>query len=337
MHSGDAGREVEVIGLWELLTHACRLHSRQQRRRIQGELQGTGIISALEHLFTACSQLEYLCICRSFEDEASRCTALGLRLPPRLKFLALYGNSQFTQALLDVEKCRALAPNLRGLQLYQTDGSAPLPNHLSELVNLTYLGVAVTKVNGPSLLPTLAAMPQLKALELRDCNDMTSGVIDDFATHCQQLEHLSLIDVEFRGNATELEVLRQVSMRLVQLRSLFIREFRWDRGSVDWSWLRSVAARGLLEYVHVCIGPRWSPDYRKDCPLIYEPVDWSFPADEIVRNCKVGCKLRGSKKDSRTIQASLFRTSTRYAPLISTAGGWESHSTTQESSMQLGR
>jgi len=234
------------------------------------EFQNPEMTPAMNRLFSACPQLEYLHIREEFEEFIW--LAAGLRLPPHLKYLSLYdGRYRFSQRLLSVENCMALAPNLRGLRLSQPLNSAPFPR-LEEFVNLTYLGMEVTKYNGASLLAALPAMAGLKALELRR---VKAGVVDDFPTHCPHLEHLSITDV---SKEQKLEVLRQVGQRLENLRSLQVHEYRLKLSSVDCSWLRNVAMRGKLEYVQAFLGEDNTPGVTAEQPL---------PA-EIVSNCKVG-------------------------------------------------
>src|SRR4051812_25662518 len=103
----------------------------------------------MNRLFESCPRLEYLYICESSPNFEA--TASEIRLPPHLRYLALYDGNHYVQSLLSLANCKAMASSLLGLRLSQQANPGPFA-HLKELTNLTYLGIELNAQNGASFL-----------------------------------------------------------------------------------------------------------------------------------------------------------------------------------------
>lgn len=146
--------------------------------------------------------------------------------------------------MLTEDKCRALAPTLQALRLFQHGvSSGPLPQ-LSLLSNLTYLGVYVTASNEDSLLAALSCMPRLKALDMWH---MGARMLAEFPSRCPQLEHLSL-SVFADGGPVGPECFDRIATHLEQLTSLSV---CCCRHIGVWHWFERIAERGRLEFVNL--------------------------------------------------------------------------------------
>jgi len=196
---------------------------------------------AINRLFVECCHLEYLYISEvATEADGSPSSSPRFRLPPQLRYLAIYDGSHYAQSILTEDNCKDVADTLRGLFIRQLPQSAPFP-HLGLLTNLAYLGVEVTRQNEASILDALVFMPNLRALEMRGVDRV---VLSTFFTHCPQLEHLSLTMVRY---SEEVDVLHLMANALTKLLSLHVHHQRMT----DWSWLQPVMERGRLEHLHL--------------------------------------------------------------------------------------
>jgi hypothetical protein len=168
--------------IWE--ERKCHFHSITIRTI---NFQTKTVVPALNWLFDECRQLEYLYISEGSPIFTE--VAHGLKLPPQLRYLAIYDEDCFTQSLLTEETCKAMAGSLRGLRLSQHRAKATLLPHLRLFTNLTYLGVEVSPANESSLLSAFSSMPNLRALEM---TSVGKHLLEEFPVHCPKLEHLSL-------------------------------------------------------------------------------------------------------------------------------------------------